>query len=267
MSETVVNTIATTVTLASNGSSVYGQSVTFSASVAPSAAVGTIAYYNGSTLIGCVGTNSYVPSPNPENCTSSSSAATTFTTSQLPTGTDTITAYFYTAGGNYASSANAPTVTWTVNQASTTTTLSSSANPVLQGATVTFTATVAPVAPGAGTPTGTVTFYDGATEIGTGSLSGGVATLSTSTLPSGSDSITAVYGGDTNFLGSTSVVFFEEVNAITASDMTGLPYGTFLIQATYGGYTGSAVVTISTSGITVDSGGSILDGALVIVVP
>ena len=53
-----------------------------------------------------------------------------------------------------------------VSQSSTTTTLTSSANPSVTGASVTFTATVAAVSPGSGTPTGTVTFKDGATIIG-----------------------------------------------------------------------------------------------------
>ena len=63
--------------------------------------------------------------------------------------------------------------------------------------------------PGAGTPTGTVTFMDGTTTLGTGTLSttNGVttATFSTTTLAVGSHSITAVYSGDTNDLSSTSV--------------------------------------------------------------
>ena len=87
-----------------------------------------------------------------------------------------------------------------VNLNSTTTTLISSVNPSASGQSVTFTATVADVAPGVGTPTGTVTFKDGATTIGTGTLSAGVTTFTTSTLAIGTHSITAVYGGDTNDL-------------------------------------------------------------------
>ena len=76
---------------------------------------------------------------------------------------------------------------------------------------------VSAAAPGAGTATGTVTFYDGETPIGTGTLSGGKATLSTKTLAVGSHSITVVYGGDTNFLASTSAVLTQTVNGVTAS--------------------------------------------------
>jgi hypothetical protein len=72
---------------------------------------------------------------------------------------------------------------------------------------VTFTATVTAVAPGAGTRTGTVTFKDGATVMGTGTLNAsGQATYTTSSLTVGSHVITAVYGGDGNFNGSTGTL-------------------------------------------------------------
>src|SRR5206468_12654809 len=55
-------------------------------------------------------------------------------------------------------------------KASTSTTLTSSPNPSTTGQAVTLTATVSPVAPATGTPTGSVTFKDGAATIGTGTL-------------------------------------------------------------------------------------------------
>jgi hypothetical protein len=86
----------------------------------------------------------------------------------------------------------------------TSTGLSSSANPSVQGQTVTFTASVRAAVPGTGTPTGTVTFMDGATTMGSGAINGsGVATYSTS-LSGGPHYLTAVYGGDAPFAGSTS---------------------------------------------------------------
>jgi hypothetical protein len=101
------------------------------------------------------------------------------------------------------------TVTINVNQATPTVTLMSSLNPALAQNSITFTATVASIA---GSPTGTVTFLDGATPLGTGTLnSGGVATLTTSNLSAGSHSITAAYGGDTNFTAVTSGVISEGV--------------------------------------------------------
>src|SRR5207248_1440323 len=88
--------------------------------------------------------------------------------------------------------------------ASTTTSLTSAPNPSVFGQDVTFTATVAPVAPVAGTPTGTANLFDGATLLGTAPLSNGVATFTTSALAVGSHDVTAVYSGDTNFTASTS---------------------------------------------------------------
>jgi hypothetical protein len=87
--------------------------------------------------------------------------------------------------------------------AATTTTLSSSPNPSMEGQTVTFTAVVTS---SLGTPPDgeTVLFMKGTTVLGTGTLSGGTSTFMTSTLKKGTNSIKAVYGGDSNFAGSTS---------------------------------------------------------------
>ena len=79
----------------------------------------------------------------------------------------------------------------------TTTTLSVNASSPTYGQSLTFTATVTTAA--AGTPTGSVEFYDGATDLGPAVLNGsGVATLTTSGLSVGSHAISAVYGGDAN---------------------------------------------------------------------
>ncbi len=101
----------------------------------------------------------------------------------------------------------------------TTTTLSSSADPSSFNQSVTFTATVSPN--GSGTPTGTVTFMDGSTALGTGTLSGGLATFATSALAIGTHPVTAVYSGDSNFLGSTSSVLTQNVDSATAYIWTG----------------------------------------------
>src|SRR5262249_50816257 len=90
----------------------------------------------------------------------------------------------------------------------TTTSLVSSRNPSIFGDPVTFTASVS----GAGA-TGTVTFKDGSNVLGTSTLNGSaVATLTISTLAVGSHSITATYGGDTIFAGSTSSALVQLVN-------------------------------------------------------
>jgi len=90
-------------------------------------------------------------------------------------------------------------LTQTVNKTATSVVLASSSNPSNYGGSVTFTATMTPVG-----ASGTVTFKDGGTTLGTGTLGSGTATYSTSSLSVSSHSITAVYGGDANCNASTS---------------------------------------------------------------
>jgi Bacterial Ig-like domain (group 3)/Domain of unknown function (DUF4214) len=73
---------------------------------------------------------------------------------------------------------------------------------------------VTPTAPGAGTPTGSVTFMDGTTVLGTSTLSAGTATFQTTTLSTGSHQISAVYSGDANFTGSTSAALTQMVGSM-----------------------------------------------------
>ena len=89
------------------------------------------------------------------------------------------------------------------------TALVSSLNPATVGQTVTFTATVTG---SGGTPTGTVTFMDGAATLGTGTLNGaGLATFTTSALVAGTHPVTAVYGGDATYAGSTSGIVNQSI--------------------------------------------------------
>lgn len=105
-----------------------------------------------------------------------------------------------------------------VNAATTTTSVVSSANPIVTGHSVTFTATVASAT--SGTPTGTVTFMDGATSLGTGTLDAtGKAVLASTNLTTATHSITVVYGGDTHYSGSTSTAVVQVVLA-AAPDYT-----------------------------------------------
>ncbi len=99
----------------------------------------------------------------------------------------------------------------------TTTTLTASPSTASAGTSVTLTATVSPAA-GGGTPTGTVTFLNGSTTLGTGTLnSSGVATLNLTTLPIGTNSITANYSGDTSFASSTATALTVTVTAATTT--------------------------------------------------
>src|SRR5205807_2251281 len=90
----------------------------------------------------------------------------------------------------------------------------SDVNPQRQGLAVTFSAHVTVVAPGAGRPSGSVTFQEGSTSLGTATVDAtGSAQLTLSTLAAGSHSITATYGGDANFTTSTSSGLTVTVNA------------------------------------------------------
>ncbi|ABE40229.1 Outer membrane autotransporter barrel [Rhodopseudomonas palustris BisB5] len=93
--------------------------------------------------------------------------------------------------------------------AATTTTLTSSHNPSEAGQPVSFTATV--TANGS-VPTGTVTFTDGGVVIGSVGLSGGAATLTTSSLTIGSHTIVAAFAANASFSASTSSPLLQAVN-------------------------------------------------------
>jgi poly(3-hydroxybutyrate) depolymerase len=91
----------------------------------------------------------------------------------------------------------------------TATTISSSLNPSAYGQAVTFTAVVSPQPPNGET----VTFEQGSLVLGTGSLTGGKATFSISTLSVGTEDVYAVYGGDSTFKSSSSAKVPQVVNA------------------------------------------------------
>ena len=196
LTQTVNQASSTTTLLSSLNPSVYGNSVTFTATVT-SGATGTVTFKDGPTTLG--------------TATIRGSQAT-FTTSTLVIGSHSISAS-YRGDGNFAGSISG-VLTQTVNQASSTTTLISSLNPSVYGNSVTFTATVTAGA------TGTVTFNDGPITLGTAAISGGQATFTTSTLVIGSHTITAVYSGDGNFLGGISPAVHQTVNSLAITTTT-----------------------------------------------
>ncbi len=113
-------------------------------------------------------------------------------------------AYTVVAGfigsADYAAVQSAP-LTFTIGQGIATIALTSSTDSAVHGQAVTFVAHVA----AAGTPEGTVTFLANGAAMGTVALDGsGTATLTTSALALGSDSITATYDGDANHVGAQS---------------------------------------------------------------
>ncbi len=188
--------------------SVYGQFVTLTASIyfndiGAAAPTGLVTFYDDGVLLGSelVHYNELVRD--------SSQAA--FAISTLAVGEHSMITAQYSGDDNFTGSTSINT-TLTVNRAETTTVLTSTPNVSVFGQSVTFTATVSIGEPGAGTPTGTVDFYDDGTFLGSGSMeASGVATLMISSLAPGSHSITAQYRGDTNFDISTSSVNVHSV--------------------------------------------------------
>jgi len=200
LSHTVNKASSSTTVISSHNPSVFGQSVTFTATVAAGAPgsgtpTGTVTFKNGATVLGTAALGS---------------GKATFSTSALAVGSHSITAVY---GGSidYGTSTSS-VLTQTVNKAASSTTVTSSLNPSTLGKSVTFTITVVTVAPGSGTPTGTVTFKNGATTVGTAPLASGKATISTSALTHGAHSMTAVYSGSVDNLSSTSAILTQTVN-------------------------------------------------------
>ncbi|REK90530.1 Ig-like domain repeat protein, partial [Streptomyces inhibens] len=208
--QTVGQASTTTSVTSSPDPSVVGQPVTFTATVSP------VAPGTGTPT----GTVTFVISGGPTLTGTLSGGTASVTTSALGTGSHTVTA---TYGGDANFTGSSGTDTQTVNQASTTTSVTSSPDPSVVGEPVTFTATVAPVAPGAGTPTGTVTFVITGGPTLTGTLSGGTASVTTSALGAGSHTVTATYSGDANFTGSSGTDTQTVVQALTTTSVTSSP--------------------------------------------
>jgi hypothetical protein len=180
---TVLPASSTTTLASSATTATAGLSVTLTATVkSGSTAVtsGTVTFASGTTSIGAAAVNAQ--------------GVATLATTNLPAGTDSVTASFV-ASTNYTASTS-PAVTVTVAPlaaippATTTTSLASSSSAITAGQSVTLTATVK--SGSTAVTSGTVTFASGTTSIGAAMVStSGVASLTTANLPVGTDSMTA----------------------------------------------------------------------------
>jgi PKD repeat protein len=227
------------------------QSVTFTAQIqhtGPQMLTGTVQFLDSGVSIGSASVNS--------------SGQASLTTTSLAVGAHFIVGY-YQGDTNFAPS-NSLGVHVTMNKAGTTLALASSTNPSTLGQSVTFTATITPQY--AGQASGTVTFNDGATALGSGAVSANAASLTTSSLAIGTHPITAVYTGDSNFSGSTSPVFSIVIVAQLTVTTTSLPGGTIdtaynqtTLQASggTGPYTWSVATGSLAPGLSLNSGGGI----------
>ncbi len=201
----VVNTPGTTTSIASSANpSIVGAGVTFTATVIGNAPSGSVTFKDGGTIVAGCGAVVLTGSGNTRTALCSTAA--------LTAGTHSIAASYSGDGANSASSSAA--LTQVVNKTGATTSVASSANPSIAGASVTFTATVSGNA-----PTGTVSFTDaGATIAGCGAaaLSGAgnarTATCAAAAMTGGTHAIVAAYSGDAANAGSSSATLSQVVN-------------------------------------------------------
>jgi hypothetical protein len=204
MTETLEQIATTTAVTATSNTSVFGQPVTFTATVKAVTATagtptGTVTFSAGGTVLGTA---------------TLSGGTARFNMPPLAVGSHTITASY---SGNPSFKTSSGSLKQKVKPAATTVAITASANPTVTGQSVTFAATVTAVAPSVGTPTGTVTFEDGGKILSRGVLSGGTATFTASLRP-GSHKITAVYdAGGSGFATSLSAVLKEFVAAVSAT--------------------------------------------------
>ena len=248
---------ATAVSAAPASGDVYGQTVTLTAAVTntnTAAAVngGTVNFYNGAAVAAnLLGTSTAVVN-----------GAASITTTALPVaGNLTITAV-YSGNSNFAGSTGTQT-NYAVAQANTTTAVTASpASGDVIGAAVTFTATVAPVAPsGLAVNGGTVEFFDGSPVSGillgiSGAVAGGTATLTTSALTLGNNhTITAEYLGSASYLASAGTLLNYAVGkdntttTIAAAPASGDVFGESV--------TFTAIVTINAPGVGTPNSGTV----------
>jgi O-glycosyl hydrolase len=221
-----------------------GAAVTLSASVTSAAGTptGSVTFVDGTASLATV--------------TLTNGAATLSISTLSPGTTHTITAS-YGATASFAASAS-PAVALVVNAvppAATSLSLTATPNPVAAGAAATLTATITSTA---GTPTGSIAFFDGSTNLGVIALNAsGVAVFSTSTLsPGATHSLTATYAGNSSFAPSTSLSVPLVVNAVvpvaTTTALTATPNpaaaaATVTVTATVTSANTSAIPTGSVS--------------------
>ena len=187
----------------------YGESVAFSmhveaATVAAGKPTGTLQLLNGSTLLGSGNIDS--------------NGNVIITTSVLSVGSNVISAIY---SGDWKFNSIMCADSFIVNKGSTSSKLTSNASSSIYGDSLTFTTSVTALNSISETPTGTVSFYDGSTLLGSGTVNtSGDASYSTTALAIGTHTITATYAGDTNFNTSTSTAFSQTVVSGVPTSLT-----------------------------------------------
>lgn len=215
---TTVNVIATSPA----GTPLFGQSVTFQATVTANSPgsgtvnVGTVAFFDGANQIGTT-----------QNISATGTASVS--TSSLLVGPHDISAvYTPPANANFAGNTGHLNP-YNVNKATPNVVVNANPTGVFENNPVTFTASMQAQSPGVGLPqTGTVDFWfdvndgvGGSHYIGQGAVSGGQGQVTTSTLVAGTHTIIAVYNGNTSFNANTgSLANFQVFQNVHIGDQT-----------------------------------------------
>jgi hypothetical protein len=200
---------------ASTAATAIGDTVTLTARLTPATATGAVTFYNGSAAIGTANVNA---------------------------GVATLNTAFTASGGIFLSAAFAGNASWEASTSSQvyivvsgdtpdSVVLQASPSSLVIGYSATLTATVSPAA-----ATGTVTFYDGAVEIGSATVAGGTATFVNTFRTAGPQSLTAVYSGDKTYIASTSSPV-----TLTVGNPGPATTATTLTLSEYSGYAGDSV--------------------------
>ena len=256
-----VSKVTTTTTLSYTPTSpAYGTNVEFTAIVSestegPELPSGDVDFYNGTTLLQAVPL---------------SEGEATYSTTALPVGSNSITAT-YVGDTNYDGSTSTPATVVVVSQETTTTVVTFSPMLPVFGGVTTLTATITPTATGPVSPTGTVDFFNGSTLIGTGTVSNDIATLNTTALTVGQNSVTAQYLGDSNYTGSTSaanaipVVLAATTTTVSSSTSNPAAFQSITLTATVavtGPGSGTATGTVEFFANGADIGTASLSGGV-----
>jgi hypothetical protein len=247
--QAVLQTSTASVTSSLNPSN-YGNSVTFTATIGPGGSTskvpeGFVTFLDGATPLGTVAL------PDNNGTISTTTVQASLTVSNLPAGTHSITVQY--SGDTNFTGITSPGINQTV-QSSTTTSVTSTANPSVFGQSVTLTATVTSNSPSIVTPTGTVDFMDGTTDLTPGGVMldvNGQASFTTSAFAVASHAITVTYSGDSVFSSSsgniTQVVNPADTSTALVSSLNPSTYGNS-VKFT------ATVTAVMPSGATVNTG-------------
>jgi sugar lactone lactonase YvrE len=211
VSEVVQQASTTTTLYSSNNTALAGTPISFTAVVFSAAGptpTATVSFQSGTTVLG--------------TATVDATGKAVLTLTTLSPGTYEVVAT-YSGDVDDQTSVSAPFLE-TIQQIPTVSALASSVNPVAAGAPLLLTATVTGATTGGGAITGRVFFREGSTTYGLVQLnSSGVATLSLNTLTAGSHTLTAHFGGNTNYAISVSTGLVEVVQATGSSTTLNSP--------------------------------------------